>query len=374
VEIDFRNSLAITAPDLENDVGCRGCSETVQVFDFADAGIAWHSRRLRLALTENASGGLFNSSNLLQPLPTAPTAPGTTMPPTAPMPVQLAPAPSTITTGSTRTAATMGYQLDRLSGLGADVAYLVAGGLDDASRAYLPLQQTARADAFFDQAVSRRDHLSTRGYAQDTQFSSGPCLALVGATATTATTGVVQCAPHDVLVQVAESWRHQISRAMSLTMSAGVTDVRVTGAGPQTSVWCDGSSDCFFPNADVAFSSLLGFRGSTQLLVDASLVPLVDLRTGLVSDRLQVVASLSGRLTRRVALYVDLSGSQTVPPSDPLAASIVTGGVGADFRLTRRLTLSCTERALWEEQSGFGRFFTSLTSVNVTVTSPMLRL
>ena len=62
-----------------------------------------------------------------------------------------------------------------------------------------------------------------------------------------------------------------------------------------------------------------------------------------------------------------------MPPSDPLAASLVTGGVAVDFELTRRVTLSCSQRALWEQQSGFGDFFTSLTAVNVTYASPVAR-
>ncbi|MGH7439582.1 MAG: hypothetical protein ACRENE_28160, partial [Polyangiaceae bacterium] len=325
VELDVRDSLAFTAPDLENDVGCSGCSETVQLFDYFDVSLAWRSRRrARFGVAESASGGLYNSSNLLQPPPPLVMMPGTLQAPTAPAAVQLVPAPSTITTGSTRTMANAAYEMTRLSAVGVSGSYLVAGGLDGASQAYLPLQQTARADAYFEQTVARRDHVTTLGYVQDTRFSPGPCLAIAGATATTAAT-VAQCAPHDELVQLGESWRHELDRAGTLTVMAAATGVHITGVGAQTSFWCNGGDDCLYPSAGVSLSSRLGFRGTTVLLLDASVAPLVDVRSGLVSERLQLVASVANPLSRHVELRIDGSGSQSVPPSDPLAASLVMG-------------------------------------------------
>jgi hypothetical protein len=372
VEFDVRNTLAFTAPDLENDSGCTGCSETVQLYDYFDATLGWRSHRVRLGVSESASGGLYNSSNLQQPLPPLATGMTAMQPPSTPVPVQLVPAPATITTGSTQTTAIAGYEITRLSAVGVAGSYLVAGGLDGASQAYLPLQQTARGDAYFDHTVARRDHLSTLGYVQDTRFSPGPCLAIAGATATTATR-VAQCAPHDQLVQLGESWRHDFDRAGSITVMAAATGARITGVGAQTSFWCDGGEHCLYPSAGMTLSSRLGFRGTSVLLIDASIMPLVDVRSGLVSERLQLVASLSEPLTRHVELHIDGSGSQSVPPSDPLAASMATGGVAVDFKLTRRVTLSCSQRALWQQQSGFGDFFTSLTAVNVTYASPVAR-
>jgi hypothetical protein len=373
---DLRDSVALTVPDLENDIGCSQCA-TAQLYDYADVSLGWRSRRVRLAVREEASGGLYNSGNLLQPLPPAPTTAGTTQPPTTPTPVQLVPTPSTITTGSTRSSASADFVLSRLSATGMTVAYVVSGGLDEASRALLPLQRTVRGDAFYEQTVTRRDHLSTLGYVQDTQFSRGPCLALLGAsaTATTATSGLAQCAPHDDLAALTESWRHALTPATSLTLAAGLTAARSSDAAVRlTSFWCNGGSECLFPSADVSLASQFGRRGSTTVVVDASLIPFVDVRTGVVSERGQLVASFAERITRTVGVRADCTGSQTLPPSDPLAASIVMAGVAADFRATRRVTLTLSQRGLWEEQTAFGEFVTWITMLNVTVTTPVLRL
>ena len=229
VEFDVRNSLAFTASDLENDVGCTGCSETLQLYDYFDATLGWRSRRVRLGVAESASGGLYNSSNLLQPLPPLSTAPAAMQAPSTPPVVQLVPAPSTITTASTlhhRRARPTSRPGSRRSVCRARISWRAASTRR--------LRRTCRcskrhaADAYFRQAVTRRDHLSTLGYVQDTRFSPGPCLAIAGATATTATT-VARCAPHDQLAQLGESWRHDLDNAASLTAMAAATGATSPG-------------------------------------------------------------------------------------------------------------------------------------------------
>jgi hypothetical protein len=367
---ELRDQIVITVPDLELGIGCAGCVP-VQTLDFADVSLSWHDRRVRLAVDETASGGLYNSGNLTQAPVITNNASGPP-PPSTPTPVQVLPAPSTITLGSSRTAATMDVRLDRRALASVTASYLVFGGLTTESQAILPLQRTARADAFLDYAVSRRDRLSTLGYAQDTQFGRGPCFAIAGANAAVST-NAPQCAPHDVLVQVDESWIHALDRGTSTTLSAGITGARVTGSIAQPSFWCSGSN-CLFPVADAAVISRFGERGETLLRFDASFVPLVDTRTGLVSDRSQLVASLGERVTKEVGVLIDLVGSQTVPPSDPFAATIVGGGVDVGFRVNRTVLLDLNQRTMWENQSEFGEFFSSVTSLTVTVSSPVEHL
>src|SRR5258708_9611909 len=298
--LDVRDALTLTLPDLESGIGCAGC-EWPQWFDFASVGVSWHDRLVRVAFNEEASGGLYNSANLLQAPALPAPAPGATPPAATPAPVQLVPAATTITTGSTRTSATVGAEASRQVSTGLTLSYLVAGGLDADSQALLPLQRTARADALLDYAFSRRDRLATLGYVQDTVFSAEPCVTFLGATAPAPTAGA-RCAPHDQLAQLTEAYRHRIDRSTTLTLSAGVTGAHASDSPALSTFWCNASSYCLFPFADALVSSRLGFRGTALLTVDASVAPLVDLRTGSVIERAQLLASVGEQVTRRVTL------------------------------------------------------------------------
>jgi hypothetical protein len=159
-----------------------------------------------------------------------------------------------------------------------------------------------------------------------------------------------------------------------MTLAGGIAVARSTGTGiSEPSFWCNGA-ECVFPSGDVTVSSRFGHRGSVELTFDASLLPLVDVRTGLVSQRAQLTASLGDRITRLVSIRADCSGSQTVPPSDPLAATLGAASFQAGFTLSRNALLVLSQRALWEEQASLGGFIAAVTSVNVTVSSSVLRL
>jgi hypothetical protein len=341
---------------------------------------------VRIALTEEASAGQYNSAAVpAQPQP-AMTPAGQMPPPTTTTPNPQTTEPGAVWLGSSRTTLGMQARLGRQSSLFLSVGYWISGGLTDASRSPapgvfgLPLQYGPRADAAFTYSLSRRDQLVTLAFAQQAQFSPEYCVDYSTLISTGAATASLtdQCTPEDEVAQVSEGIRHGLSRMTILTVDAGVTAARSKSpvvsstAIPPTPPGGD-FHGAFFPNAHIGLAYHFAEGSQSSLQLDAALVPTIDFHTGLLSNRLQGSAALTSAVSELVALKASLTGTQAVPTTDPLAISVVGGSAEVDYQVARRTFLSTGVRAWWQDQSGFGSFYSALVFLDLTVTAPPLR-
>ncbi len=329
-----------------------------------NATVAWRERRVRLSLGEDASYGSYNSANILPPSgPSAsagtPTPTGAAMPPQ----VQLSPSPRTITYLATTTTMTVVAQTDRRSTFMLSTAYTARGGADEPSRAVLPELHGPRVDARFAYALSRSDQAVTAAYGQVVEFSAEACVGPTGMI-----TAGSSCAPENRLAQATEGIRHAINSATSVTLSAGaaVAQSRSDPASPFRAV--------LYPAgvADI-IHRFGGERGTSSVNATASIGPVVDALTGLASDRLQGQASVTDQVSHAFTATFTASGTQTLPTSAPLAATLLGGTIAFALRLDPSLEFALGERAVWQRQDTFGTFFSTYTYFDVTVRAPELR-
>ena len=352
------------------DVELGPCSTCLFYYDTGNASIGWRNRTVSINLSEDASGGLFTA--LAGPLPQAVTPPGQMMtstqgPPTATVTQQALPN-TTIKTGSTHTALTMQAQLNRQASMSLGVSYLLSGGLDAVSRETLPLQYGPRADASFTYSLTRRDQLVTMAYVMGSQFGVTQCFnPVTGLGETDAMGNPLECEPDAWIEQISEGIRHAIGRQTELSLDAGVSAVenRLTNGAAY--------DNRPFPNAHAALSHRFGPRGTSSVLVEANLLPVVDWRSGLVQERLQGQLSLLDEVAPRVTLHVAANGSTTVPTDAPLAAQLVGGLAEVTYKKSRTLLLTAGLRGWWQDQSPTGAFSSFLLYLDVTVLAPALR-
>jgi hypothetical protein len=364
-EYTLGGALRLTLPDLEQGVELSlapsvGSTNTPQFFGTGSAGVGWHDRVVRIAAGEDVSYGWYNSGYLVPAAASGQSAGG--MPGTLPTILPSA-APQTIKTITSRTASAAAMRLARRDTLTVGASWIVAGGVDAASQAILPQQQGPRADASLSHDLSRTDRVVTQAYAQGASFTSVSC-ATLGAAA--AGSGVV-CAPQDEIFQLSEAVQHAFRRLTTLRVSAGLTFARER-------VTPDRPFDAnFYPSGDVLFTHSFGPRGRATLQVGASLAPLVDPNTGLLFNRAAGQAALADTLTRVVTLRAFANALQALPTTDPLATTMVTGGIEVDCLANRQVHVLVGERALWQKEGALGGFFSTVGYLDVTIAAPTLR-
>ena len=352
---------SFTLPDIEGGL-------SFQSLHVGTASIGWRDRGVRIAVTEEASYGSFNSAYLAQPAQSAPSsqpAQGTTATPQAAASISpILAAPQTIRFASTRTMGSIAVQVGTRTTLGVDGGYLWSGGLDGASQSVIPNQYGPRADASFSYALTRSDQLVTNAYAQDTQFSEALCVTSTGVVDPTASQ---VCSPEVQIGQIQEGVRHGWS---------GSTSLEVDGGGAFARTRPDRSAPFqlnVFPSARVAIAHRTGKGGHLALELSAQLSPLIDPRTGVVSNFAQGQMSVTDPLTHIVSFHGALTGAQTVPTDAPLAVTVVNGTVELTFQLDRRVELGVGESAAWQTERSLGTFFFTYGYLAVTVHAPALR-
>lgn len=368
-------ALWLIEQDIEDGiVGCSTC--VLQSNSVANAGIAWHSRLVRVSVNENATYGYFSSGNLLPAAAGAETTTGqtgqTSTTTTGTTPLQTATAPTAITSGSLRTTGRVSVQLDRRASLALGVSQWLSGGLDSGSRSVLPFQYGGRGDAAFSYVLSKRERAETLAFVQATYFSplspNSPTTA--GADCEVSGAPGSTCAPQDQLADLREVITHSLDPATTLSLSGGLTVAR-TRQDP---------SNPFrvlpFPNGDISLSrrfGMFGERGDATMLLDAALAPVVDQVTGLVSNRAQGQVSLTDRLDEVVTMTATASAAQTVPTTEPFALTLVTGNLELGYLVSRSVALAVGERAWWQHETQVGSFISTFTYLDITVTAPTLR-
>lgn len=349
-------SIGLTLQDLELGV-------EPQVFQTLSSRMSWlATRELRLSLSEDGTYGTYNYSALV-PAPTTVSGP-----PATPATIQLLPGAETILYGSSRSTATAQLRATRALTLTLSPSYFVGGGLNEASRAVIPLETAPRLELAAGYTVDRRNSLFTTLAVTDSAFTAAACGPTAGAVATNAP--VATCTPHNDLVEVSESWRIRLSRVddVSLAIGATGTDSRGEATGDGTHVFPTASATWLHAVRDSASS------GGT-VSADVRVMPVIDVRYGTVDQRAQARLAWTWK-TRRVTFSTDLGFTESLPPSEPEAATFVGGGVELLYSLdrSRRFDLGGGDRGAWQSQAPTPAFFTNVAYAVLIYHEPALRL
>jgi hypothetical protein len=310
----------------------------------------WHDRRFRLSLSEAGTYGQLNSALLYQPV----TAPG--QPPV----VEAAPVAQTIEYGSSTSDGSLAYVVDRRTTLTALGGYSYRGGLNAAAQGVVPLQTIARGGASVANLLSRQDLATTQVNALEVD-TNGQCPPPVGnVAAPAATTG--SCREEAQIVELQEVIAHRLSSATLFSVGGGVALVSSQAPSLQETE--------YVPTALVSLASQAGLSRFSLL---AQLAPLPDMRTGLVTDRLQSTATWTEALAARSSMTVTAGALRSVSflsGDDPYPLTVLSGEVVVVSRLDQTFDLALGLRAFWQEQTGYGNFGSEISYVSVTARLP----
>jgi hypothetical protein len=340
-----------------------------EVFQLAGVGIGWHNRFVTVSLGDAVSFGTFNSAYLFQPgaqpsgSATPPAAAGGTqgLPTTG---LQLVPQPQAIYFGSNRTTASVAAVTDRRSSFSLGGSFGLSGGLDDNSRLVEPDQRAIEGDASFSHQVTRTDGSLTVASVTDLNFKGALCFTPDGKIVPGVT-----CRPDDQIFLLTENFIHAFDKTTSLSVGAGPQFIRARPdvAVPYTSSW--------YPGGQLSVSHQYAKQGLASLLVTAEFFALPDFRTGLVTERAQLDATVVDIIDPRLSLSIAAGAGQTFPVDSPIAATIVRGNVEADYKTDKAKLVALVGglSAQFESQDPFGYFFSIFGYFAVTVATPTLR-
>jgi hypothetical protein len=334
-----------------------------QVLQTGGTTVAWHDRYLRLTLSESGSYGRLSSAGLFQQLGPAAAAPATTpgqtttpsMGPTTTKAGQpatsvattLAPGQlSTVEFGSTNTLANMTLRTEPRVVLSLSAGYLVNGGLTFPAKDSYPEAYGPLATGFVAYALSQHDSVTISGSAQETT-TSGACP--VPAQQQPPPTQPPRCVEHAPVAQLQGSLRDQSWRSMTLTLGAGIAGYIIQTPTLEEAV--------IQPTGAATVSQRLGSAGTSFWTLSTALAPNVDIRTGLVSDRVQTTATLSS---------TSFLQSVPFPAVDPFPITALTGGVDAQARVDRQLNVNVGVQEVWQNQPIYGTLLTTFGYVSLT--------
>jgi hypothetical protein len=347
---------SVTAADIELGQDPSWLLSSAAILTFTD-------RFVRLTLSQSESyartdtGYLFQVVPLTEAAPTTGATGGQTGMGSTKLQVQQVPQQAqTILTGSTSTSGTLSFTPSRRVVFNVAAGYAITGGLDEEARETLPETYGPVASMFLGYGLTRRDGIGTLVTAQDT-FTRTFC-SPSGMPEPVAGGGTVPCTTDAPIAAAQETLRHQFSRASTLTVGAGLGGAIVTTTAARSGVAS--------PVGSLAYVDRFGHDGLSTLNVTAQLMPMVDLVTGLPSERFGVDAGLNVAMPPTVnvlwtlgflrsfpfACVVQLgttcSNVTTTPP-----LTVLTQGVEARYHVSRLVDVSIGEQLLWQHQDGY---------------------
>ena len=299
------------------------------------ASAEWHSRRVRIVLTEKASYGELSFESLSAlPTPGSPTAPPSpTGAPTQLPSTQAVPPTQSVLFESSETTLDSTLLLRRWTVEG-KVGYQLSGGATAAAQLELPFQHGPLAEVTADYRAGSRDHFATVAAASDTSFSNSLPGTAAGAVYT-----------DDLLGQIEEQWRHKWARLTETMLSAGAYEARIRTIfdGPYASQ--------ANPVAEAAIDQhfVRGInRGEVRL--DVRLAPIVNRLTGLVDQRIQ--GTLEGIWSRRrLTFRMFGTAAESVDQGTTTASRLLAGEIDASYRVSPILTLDAGARTIRQVQN-----------------------
>jgi hypothetical protein len=306
-----------------------GAARQPAVNDGVIASAEWHSRRVDIRVTENATYGQqsFESVTVLP-------APGSPPISTPGQPAPMATASLVPPTSQSLLFVSSDTVLDsalllRPWILTGRVGYHLFGGADDSSRQYLPLGRgpLAQATADYQLAGSTRDHLVTLANASEASFSTGT---------------------ENVVAVFEEQWRHRWARRTETLLDAGwyVSRVRTASNAP----------DEFVSNPAAAAAVEQTFahgRDRGEVRVEVRLAPVINVLTGLVDE--QVRATVEGKWVRgRVTVRGFASAGGSTNPDTPTSVRQAMGELDTAYSPSKWWTLDGGVRGVLQVQNGSG--------------------
>jgi hypothetical protein len=177
-----------------------------------------------------------------------------------------------------------------------------------------------------------------------------------------ATTGVLQ-----------ETVRHAFSGQASLSIGAGIAVATIVPVGVEGVPDSIPDELTILPYASATFLYRLDYRNT--LLLAAQVLPTVDIRTGLPSERAQTVLTLTDALTQDLSVIATASVVQSIPIQavDPYTITLLTGNIELRRRIDRQLSALVGLTGLWQSQVGYADVASVVAYVGVTARLPPTR-
>jgi hypothetical protein len=333
------------------------------------ATAAWHNRFWRITVSESASYGLQSSAFVNQyglPLIQGQaTVPGQTTPPGQTAPGQTTAPGQAMGSGQTGAAgsATQGTSLFPFAssiasaGLavraGREVTLSLMGGYalngdpqgkpSAVALGALPQQFGPFGSASVAYALSRTDSLSTLATAQEITTPLGACFPPIVNPTTPA-----YCREAQPVIVVQEIARHQLSKTTVLSASVGASAAIL----PLTNEEAWGILPVGGLNFSERLSAAVDPRDASGVTLSAMLAPVVDVRTGLPSNRAQPTGTFGTQIAHGVFLTVTAGMLQSIPipRPDPSPLTALNGSIDVRVRLSRRLDLNFGVLTYWQRQ------------------------
>lgn len=343
-------------------------------------GMGWRTRTVVVALRQAGSYGDQNYTYLVQPT----ALPGQAIPPPQLLPGQA----GSLRFGSSHTALTTVAAVGRRGLLAMTSSVYVGGGADELAKELIPLQLTPREDVMFEYRLTRRDRLQTTVGAQAATFFTRVCDLTTGGArpAFVPSTNkreeyrsrwVGVCRSDAEQGDFAETWRRTLGRRTELALTAGGAIVRsyVEGEGVQVFAIAP-SRTRFYPvvGAELVHRLALARPDASRFEASARLAPVIDSRLGTVDPRLMFSVRNVTRALAHAKITSEVSFSQTVPPDDRRAASLLLWTGEFSWALSKRFDAGVALRGAWQQQTAHSSFVTAQGALFLEYHEPTIRL
>ncbi len=132
------------------------------------------------------------------------------------------------------------------------------------------------------------------------------------------------------------------------------------------------------PVGVVALTQRLSADPAAIFTLSAQLSPMVDILTGIPSERAQLTAALADPISPHVLITFTANGMKSAPlvTSDPTSdrylLTVVSGAIEARIRLDPRVDLGVGVQAFWQDQENLPAFSSEIGYVSVTARAPTL--
>jgi hypothetical protein len=328
-DFDFKLSYAmdITQPDLE-----MGFPWGPSVFQLGGVSFWYHTKNWAFSAAEGGSFGTMNFTYLTPYLAT-PTG-GAGLPPVT----QIVPctdlahcASETVNYGSSGSTITGAYSRDRDTVM-LTPSYSVSGGLDEASKAIVPIVSIPRADVLYQHVLGRRDKLSTLADATAADSTPRACNPDTGGPPLDPTNpNPPICAPRAQWIGLREMWEHKITRRLSLELTGGATVSRteIDPSKPYTLLpypVVGARLDYLLRHHDSrpAMHTMVTDPTLPSIYAIARVEPVVDTHWGVVDPRFELAAGVLQPVDESYTILAHASFVRSLPPT-PLEQTFLIG-------------------------------------------------
>jgi hypothetical protein len=351
-QLDY--SANVILPDVEHGV-------SPQLLQLGDLGVSWHNRRVRIGLTEYATYGEQNSAYLLGGAPASAAVAPPTVTPVGGGTQALA-APVTLLYGSSRTVLASQLVFSRRWSGTASIEYDMQGGVDAASRQYLPFISGPRADLSATYALTQTDSLETRASGLESTSTSAPCSPVVLGVPAGST-----CDPSAEEGILTETWLHRLSRTWTSTLGAGAAHLRLRLQDSQPyERWA-------YPVGEASIQRATGPQENRNVIrLEALVAPVLDVRIGLLDERGQATFDVSQQFgNTKVSGRVAAARSVEAPLTQP--ATLFGASLDTEVRVSTTVSVGGGIRYAWQQQAGIGTLSGGYVFAGVTVRAPEIR-